>query len=119
MLETYEKIWRDFVDMHEKYLDNTDGVKEREAALHVYSEQFKLKHEFDYFIKFEKERGNPAQGLHSKSCKGTSTRTGSSKISSLSRRRERLAVAQLRVKQIARKHEIAQKCCNYRMRASC
>ena len=40
MLETYEKIWRDFLDTHEKYLDNIDGVKEREAALHVYSEQF-------------------------------------------------------------------------------
>ena len=46
MLETYEKIWRDFVDTHEKYFDNIDGVKVREAALYVYSEQFKLKHEF-------------------------------------------------------------------------
>ena len=109
MLETYEKIWRDFVDTHEKYFDNIDGVKVREAALYVYSEQFKLKHEFDYFIKLEKKRGNPGLSLYNKSCKSRSTRTGSSRMSSLSKRRERLAVAQLRVKQIARKHEIAQK----------
>ena len=55
MLETYEKTWHDFVDTHEKYLDNIDGVKVREAALYVYSEQFKLKHEFDYFIKLEEK----------------------------------------------------------------
>ena len=103
MLETYEKTWRDFVDTHAKYLDNIDGVKVREAALYVYSEQFKLKHEFDYFIKLEKKRGNPSLSLYNKSGKSISTRTGSSRIrSSLSRRRERLAVAQLRVKQIAR-----------------
>ena len=109
MLETYQKIWCDFVDAHEKYLGNIDVVKVREAALYVYSEQFKLKHEFNYFIKLEKKRGNPGLSLCTKSCKSTPTRTGSSRMSSLSRRRERLAVAQLRVKLIARKHEIAQK----------
>ena len=97
------------MDTHEKYLDSIDSVKVREAALYVYSEQFKLKHEFDYFIKLEKKRGNPGLSLYNKPCKSTSTRTGSSRMSSLSRRRERLAVAQLRVKQIARKHEIVQK----------
>ena len=109
MLETYEKTWCDFVDTHEKYLDDIDGVKVREVALYVYSEQFILKHEFDYFIKLEKKGGNPGLSLYNKSCKSTSTRTGSSRMSSLSRRRERLGVAQLRVKQMARKHEIAQK----------
>ena len=109
MPESYEKIWRDFVDTHENYLDNIDGVKVREAALHVYSEQLELTHEFDYFIKLETERGSLSQGLHNKSCKDTSIRTVSSRISSLSRKRERLTVAQLRVKKIARKHGIVQK----------
>ena len=94
---------------NENYLYNIDGVKVREAALHVCSEQLELKHEFDYFIKLETERGSPSQGLHNNSRKGTSKRTVSSRISSLSRKRERLTVAQLRVKQIARKHEIVQK----------
>ena len=104
---------------HEKYLDNIDGAEEREAPLYVYSEQFKIKHEFDCMIKSERERANPSQSMFSKSCRSASIRTGSSRISTLSKKRERLAIAQLRIDQIARKHEITKKCYNYSTRVSC
>ena len=95
------------MDTHENYLDNIYGVKEREAALHVHSEQFKLKHEFDYFIKLDSERGSPTQGLHNKSCKERYIHKNwvIQNIVIVEKRKVSCGV----VKQITKKYEIAQK----------
>lgn len=111
-LIAYEKSWRDFVSTHEKYLDNIDNDKERQAALNVYEEQFKRKHEFDCVIMSQREKLECRQSIGTESRRSASIRTRSSRMSrmtTLSKKKEKLAIAQLKIDQIARKHEIARR----------
>ena len=110
-LESYDNGWREFVSTHEKYLDVIDS--EKEAAYSLYEEQIKRKFEFGCMIKSWRGEVSQRENIDHVSCSKASTRSrassSSSRLSSLSKRREKLALAQLKVEQIARKHELAKK----------
>ena len=110
-LESYDNGWREFVSTHEKYLDVIDSDNEKEAAYSLYEEQIKRRFEFGCMIKSWRGEVSQRENIDHVSCSKASTRSrassSSSRLSSLSKRRERLALAQLKVDQIARKHELA------------
>lgn len=114
--KSYDETWRKFVSTHEQFIELLDCEEEGEKARVCYSEQMTRKMNFDAVIeswyrksKLESiERWEEVSSLHSKPRRSsTSTSSCSSLVSStVVKRKEKLALAQLKKKQLLKEQEL-------------
>ena len=117
--QMYDECWREFVKVHEQYIELLVCEKERESACRSYKEQRAGKVNVDEMVASLKkklrtearERGEElcsSSGKTSSSLASKST-SHSSKSSTLSRKKEKLALARLKRSQLSKQHELKRK----------
>ena len=117
-IKGYDECWREFVNVHEQYIELLVHEKEKENACRSYKEQMTRKMHLDEMIaslwrrlKLEaRERGevSSSSGKTSRSSASKSM-SRSSKLSTVSRKKEKLALAQLKRSQLLKQHELERK----------
>ena len=120
--KSYDEVWRKFVSTHEEYIECLELLcyeKELEKARVSYDEQMSRKLAFDNVIEswFKKSRLESKEvGGRSLSLTRKSRRSHESKSScsgsissSVVKRKEKLALAQLKTKQLLKEQELKRK----------
>lgn len=113
------ECWKEFVNVHEQYIQLLLHEKERESAHCSYKDQMTRKMHLDELIaslqrrlKFEaKERGEEVSSSSAKTSRSSVSKSMSRswKLSTVSRKREKLALAQLKRTQLLKQHELERK----------
>ena len=106
----FDEAWRKFVDAHESYLELLDSPTDAlvlEKARTTYDEQLKRKLHLDFDVRLWHKYREPERGEHNSMFSGEtreSRRSGvsgaSSRLSTVSRKKEKLALAQLNLRQL-------------------
>ena len=106
----FDEAWRKFVDAHESYLELLDSPTDAlvlEKARTTYDEQLKRKLDLDFDVRLWHKYREPERGEHNSMFSGEtrgSRRSGvsgaSSRWSTVSRKKEKLALAQLNLRQL-------------------
>ena len=106
----FNEAWRKFVDAHESYLELLDSPTDAlvlEKAQTIYDEQLKRKLDLDFDVRLWQRDREPERGeYHSMfSCEMRGSRRSgvsrsSSRSSTVSRKKEKLALAQLNLRQL-------------------
>ena len=114
----YDKCWKEFVNVHEQYIQLLVHEEEMESARCSYKEQMTCKMHLDELmaswrrrLKLEaRERGEVSSSSRNTSRSSVSkSMSRSSKLSTVSRKREKLALAQLKRTQLFKQHELERK----------
>ena len=114
----FDKAWRKFVDAHESYLKLLDPLTDAlvlEKTQKTYDEQLQRKLNLDFSVRLWYKGREPERGdNYSEFSRGTqrSRRSGistsSSRLSTVSRKREKLALAQLNLRQLRIRQQLEQ-----------
>ena len=106
----FDEAWRKFVDAHESYLELLDRPTDAlalEKAQATYDEQLKRKLDLDFDVRLWHKDREPEQGEYHSMFSGEtqgSRRSGvsrsSSRLSTVSRKKKKLALAQLNLRQL-------------------
>lgn len=111
--KAYDDVWRKFVNTHEEYvecLELIDYAEELEKARVSYKEQMARKLKFDSKIEsWKSERDQGAMPLSRKSSRTSRSSSSSSVSLALAKKREQLALAQLKTTQVLREQELKRK----------
>ena len=114
-LASYQPVWRDLLThMINSYMHLLDDEFECELALDVYEVQMHKSVECETMVKSWSDEINGKKEVdivsqtNSRSVRSKVSSCGS-KLSTLSKKRETLSYAQLRVEQVTKQHEIARK----------
>lgn len=104
----YDKLWSEFVGVHEQYLEVVAAEDERRRANLTYKDQMDKKIYLDKVVACWQRKSK----LHSIG-KGQSqisvSRSAASSASALSKKREKVALAQLKINQLKQRHEMQRK----------
>ena len=108
--EKFDEAWRKFVDAHESYLELLDIPTDAlvlEKAQTIYNEQLKRKLDLDLDVRlWHKDRGLEGGEYHSmlsgetRGGRRSRVSTSSSRLSTVSRKKEKLALEQLNLRQL-------------------
>jgi hypothetical protein len=106
--DAYDKLWCEFVTVHEEYLEIVAAEDEKRRAILTYRGQMAKKVHLDGVVtswcrKSKLDRRGKARSLISSLTSGTSSG------SALSKKRERMALTQLKVNQLMQRHEMKRK----------
>ena len=114
----FDEAWRKFVDAHESYLKSLDPLSDPlvlERTQKTYEEQLQRKLNLDFTVRLWYKDREPERGdNHSVLSGGTqrSRRSGvsssSSRLSTVSRKKEKLALAQLNLRQLRIRQQLDQ-----------
>ena len=115
----YDECWKEIVNVHEQYIQLLVHEKEMESARCSYKEQMTREMHLDEImaswrrrLKLEaRERGEEVSSSSGKTSRSSVSKSmsRSSKLSTVSRKREKLALAKLKRTQLFKQHELERK----------
>ena len=114
----FDKAWRKFVDAHESYLKLLDPLTDAlvlETTQKTYDEQLQRKLNLDFSVRLWYKDREPERGDNYSEFSGGTQRsrrsgisTSSSRLSTVSRKREKLTLAQLNLRQLRIRQQLEQ-----------
>ena len=116
-IKGHNDTWRKFVNSHDEYVEHLDTEEEKRNACLSYDDQMTKKINFDSITreairrakKEAKEKGECFSTISHESLSIRSKASGSSRLSTVSKKREMLAIAQLKLQQLERQQEMERK----------
>ena len=110
--EKFDTAWYEFVSVQEKYLELLESEAEKQNACDSYEEQRKRKLKLDAMVKewhdsakLESKHETGSKCARSRRSKCTRSEASSSKATSISKKREEMALARLKVEQLKIRQE--------------
>ena len=114
----YDECWREFVNTHEQYIELLVSEEEKDIACRSYKEQMTRKMHLDEMMVSlrrslklaSRQRGDDASSFSGKSKRSSASKSShSSKFSTVSKKEEQLALAQLKRSQLLKQHELGRR----------
>ena len=103
--DVYDKTWCEFVTVHEEYLEIVTAEDEKRRASLTYKEQMAKKVHLDEVVASWCKKPR-LYGSGKGRSQISSLTSGTSSASALSKKREKMALAQLKVNQLMQRHEM-------------
>ena len=103
--DVYDKTWCEFVTVHEEYLEIVTAEDEKRRASLTYKEQMAKKVHLDEVVASWCKKTR-LYGSGKGRSQISSLTSGTSSASALSKKREKMALAQLKVNQLMQRHEM-------------